>query len=130
VGELLAPAAEAAGGQHHHLVAVQLPVSLETMTLITQALHGAGPLPAAAGLGQRVIASHPCTAESSPAWSTKSSPTSSGRASPAQACILTAASCPGVPTLFSPPPQYATLEGGGRRSRPTRPGRRPVAGDH
>lgn len=82
MGELLALAAEAAGGQHHHLVAVQPPVSLETMTLITQVLHGAGPLPAAAGLGQRVIASHPCTAESSPAWSTKSSPTSSGRASP------------------------------------------------
>jgi aryl-alcohol dehydrogenase-like predicted oxidoreductase len=50
VGELLALAAEAAGGQHH-LVAVQLPVSLVMMTPIAQALEGRGPLPAAAGWG-------------------------------------------------------------------------------
>ncbi|WP_051848663.1 hypothetical protein [Streptomyces sp. NRRL WC-3725] len=50
VGELLALAAEAAGGQHH-LAAVQLPVSLVVMMPIVQALHGRGPLPAAAGAG-------------------------------------------------------------------------------
>jgi hypothetical protein len=59
VGELLALAAEAAGGTEHHLVAVQLPVSLVMMTPITQALHGRGPLPAAAGAGLRVMASAP-----------------------------------------------------------------------
>ncbi|MET9037790.1 hypothetical protein [Streptomyces mirabilis] len=37
VGELLALAAEAAGGQHHHLVAVQMPVSLVMMTPIARA---------------------------------------------------------------------------------------------
>ncbi|MFF7925369.1 hypothetical protein ACFZDP_30030 [Streptomyces mirabilis] len=36
VGELLALAAEAAGGQHHHLVAVQMPVSLVMMTPIAR----------------------------------------------------------------------------------------------
>ncbi|MEU8986989.1 aldo/keto reductase [Streptomyces sp. NPDC048558] len=58
VGELLALAAEAAGGRHR-LVAVQMPVSLVMMTPITQALHGRGPLPAAAGAGLRVMASAP-----------------------------------------------------------------------
>ncbi|MET7356595.1 hypothetical protein [Streptomyces mirabilis] len=50
VGELLALAAEAAGGQHH-LIAIQLPVSLVMMTPIVQALHGQGPLPAPPGRG-------------------------------------------------------------------------------
>ncbi|MFB8136213.1 hypothetical protein [Streptomyces mirabilis] len=59
VGELLALAAEAAGGQHHHLVAVQMPVSLVMMTPIARALHGRGPLPAAADVGLRVMASAP-----------------------------------------------------------------------
>ncbi|MER8226095.1 aldo/keto reductase [Streptomyces sp. NPDC094143] len=43
VGELLTLAAEAAGGRHH-LVAVQLPVSLVMMAPIVQALDGRGPL--------------------------------------------------------------------------------------
>ncbi|WP_323139005.1 aldo/keto reductase [Streptomyces mirabilis] len=59
LGELLALAAEAAGGQHHHLVAVQMPVSLVMMTPIARALHGRGPLPAAADVGLRVMASAP-----------------------------------------------------------------------
>ena len=58
MGELLAVAAEAAGGQHH-MVAVQIPVSLVMMTPIAQALHGQGPLPAAADAGLRVMASAP-----------------------------------------------------------------------
>ncbi|MFE9677166.1 aldo/keto reductase [Streptomyces sp. NPDC006259] len=57
VGELLALAAEAAGDRHH-LVAVQMPVSLVMMTPIVQALHGRGPLPTAAGSGLRVMAWH------------------------------------------------------------------------
>ncbi|MFF3663482.1 hypothetical protein [Streptomyces olivochromogenes] len=55
VGELLTLAAEAACGQHHHLVAVQLPVGL-MMTPIAQALDGRGSLPVAAGMGRRVMA--------------------------------------------------------------------------
>ncbi|KPI23586.1 hypothetical protein ACWGA9_34350 [Streptomyces sp. NPDC054950] len=47
MGELLALAAETAGGRHH-LVAVQLPVSLVMMTPIAQAMDGRGPLAAAA----------------------------------------------------------------------------------
>jgi aryl-alcohol dehydrogenase-like predicted oxidoreductase len=58
VAQLLALAAEAAGGQHH-LVAVQLPVSMVMMTRFVQALHGRGPLPAAVGAGLRVMASAP-----------------------------------------------------------------------
>ncbi|WP_324790437.1 aldo/keto reductase [Streptomyces sp. H51] len=58
VGELLALAADAAGGTTHHLAAVQLPVSL-VMTPIVQALHGQGPLAAATGAGLRVLASAP-----------------------------------------------------------------------
>ncbi|MFJ9026744.1 hypothetical protein ACIRPU_43445 [Streptomyces sp. NPDC102259] len=42
VEELLALATEAAGG-HHHLAAVQLPVSLVMMAPIVQALDGRGP---------------------------------------------------------------------------------------
>ncbi|MFJ9361595.1 aldo-keto reductase family protein [Streptomyces mirabilis] len=59
LGVLLALAAEAAGGQHHHLVAVQMPVSLAMMTPIARALHGRRPLPAAADVGLRVMASAP-----------------------------------------------------------------------
>ncbi|MFJ2607986.1 aldo/keto reductase [Streptomyces sp. NPDC087425] len=80
VGELLALAAEAADGHQHHLAAVQFPVSLVMMTPMVQALHGRGPLPAAAGAGLRVMASAPLHGGELPAWSIRSSPTSSGRA--------------------------------------------------
>lgn len=56
LGEPLALAAEAAGGQRPHLVAVQMPVSLVMMTPITQALHGRGPLSATVDAGLRVMA--------------------------------------------------------------------------
>ncbi|MFF5435134.1 hypothetical protein ACFY5K_34625 [Streptomyces griseofuscus] len=74
VWELLALAAEAAGGRHH-LAAVQLPVSLVMMTPIVQALDGRGPLPAAAGAGLRVMASAPLHGGElpGPAWSWTSS---------------------------------------------------------
>jgi hypothetical protein len=78
VGELLALAAEAVGGQHH-MVAVQLPVSLVTMTPITQALEGRGPLAAAARAGLRVMTSAPLHGGETTS-STKSSPISSGQA--------------------------------------------------
>ncbi|MEU4039763.1 aldo/keto reductase [Streptomyces collinus] len=54
VEELLDLAAEAAAGAEHHLVAVQMPVSLVMMTPIVQALQGRGPVPAAAGAGDGV----------------------------------------------------------------------------
>ncbi|MFC9680375.1 aldo/keto reductase, partial [Streptomyces sp. NPDC056948] len=101
VGELLALAAEATGGQHHHLVAVQLPVSLVMMTPITQALHGQGPLPAAADVGLRVMASAPLHGGELPgmvdqelADLIRPGLTSS------QACILAVASCPGVTNVL------------------------------
>lgn len=72
VGELLALAAEAAGG-HHYLGAIQLPVSLVMMTPIVQALDGRGPLPAAMAAGLRVMASAPLHGGELPAWSARSS---------------------------------------------------------
>ncbi|MFJ6000508.1 aldo/keto reductase [Streptomyces sp. NPDC092370] len=96
VGELLALAAEAAGGQHH-LVAVQLPVSLVMMTPITQALDGRGPLPAAVGAGLRVMASAPLHGGELPGMVDQElADLIRPGLTPAQACLLTVASCPGV----------------------------------
>ncbi|WP_225827090.1 aldo/keto reductase [Streptomyces naphthomycinicus] len=96
VGELLALAAEAAGGQHH-LVAVQMPVSLVMMTPIAQALHGRGPLPAAAGAGLRVMASAPLHGGELPGIVDQElADLIRPGLTPAQACILAVASCPGV----------------------------------
>ncbi|MFE9674692.1 aldo/keto reductase [Streptomyces sp. NPDC006259] len=97
VGELLALAAEAAGGQHHHLVAVQLPVSLVMMTPIVQALDGRGPLPAAVGVGLRVMASAPLHGGELPGMVDQElADLIRPGLTPAQACLLTVASCPGV----------------------------------
>ena len=96
VGELLALAAEAAGGQHH-LVAVQLPVSLVMMTPIAQALDGRGPLPAAAGAGLRVMTSAPLHGGELPGMvGQELADLIRPGLTPAQACVLTVASCPGV----------------------------------
>ncbi|MFE4415463.1 aldo/keto reductase [Streptomyces sp. NPDC056821] len=96
MGKLLALAAEAAGGQHH-LVAVQLPVSLVMMTPITQALHGRGPLPAAAAAGLRVMASAPLHGGELPAMVDQElADLIRPGLTPAQACVLAVASCPGV----------------------------------
>ncbi|AIS02551.1 aldo/keto reductase [Streptomyces glaucescens] len=96
VGELLALAAEAAGGQHH-LVAVQLPVSLVMMTPIAQALNGQGPLPAAAGAGLRVMASAPLHGgELAGIVDQELADLIRPGLTPAQACVLAVASCPGV----------------------------------
>jgi aryl-alcohol dehydrogenase-like predicted oxidoreductase len=97
VAQLLALAAEAAGGQHHHLVAVQLPVSLVLMTPIIQALHGRGPLPAAVSAGLRVMASAPLHGGELPGMVDQElADLIRPGLTPAQACLLTVASCPGV----------------------------------
>jgi aryl-alcohol dehydrogenase-like predicted oxidoreductase len=96
VGELLALAAEAAGGRHH-LVAVQMPVSLVMMTPIVQALDGRGPLPAAAGAGLRVMASAPLHGGELPGMVDQElADLIRPGLTPAQACVLAVASCPGV----------------------------------
>ncbi|WP_260463724.1 aldo/keto reductase [Streptomyces sp. TRM72054] len=96
VGELLALAAEAAGGRHH-LVAVQLPVSLVMMTPIVQALHGRGPLPAAVSAGLRVMASAPLHGGELPGMVDQElADLIRPGLTPAQACVLSVASCPGV----------------------------------
>nr|WP_206315938.1 aldo/keto reductase [Streptomyces sp. C1-2] len=96
VGELLALAAEAAGGQHH-LAAVQLPVSLVMMTPIVQALDGRGPLPAAADAGLRVMASAPLHGGELPGMVDQElADLIRPELTPAQACVLAVASCPGV----------------------------------
>ncbi|MFH9016377.1 aldo/keto reductase [Streptomyces sp. NPDC017943] len=97
VGELLALAADAAGGQCHHLVAVQLPVSLVMMSPIVQALDGRGPLPAAAGAGLRVMASAPLHGGELPGMvGQELADLIRPGLTPAQACVLAVASCPGV----------------------------------
>ncbi|MER7178547.1 aldo/keto reductase [Streptomyces hyaluromycini] len=98
VAELLALAGEAAGGQQdHHLVAVQLPVSLVMMTPIVQALQGLGPLRAAAGAGLRVMASAPLHGGELPGIVDQDlADLIRPGLTPAQACILATASCPGV----------------------------------
>lgn len=96
VGELLALAAEAAGGRHH-LVAVQMPVSLVMMTPIVQALYGRGPLPAAAGARLRVMASAPLHGGELPGMVDQElADLIRPGLTPAQACVLAVASCPGV----------------------------------
>ncbi|MFE2609925.1 aldo/keto reductase [Streptomyces mirabilis] len=98
VEELLALAGEVAGGQQsHHLVALQMPVSLVMMTPIVQALDGRGPLPAAVGAGLRVMASAPLHGGELPGMVDQelASLIRPGL-TPAQACVLAAASCPGV----------------------------------
>ncbi|CBG67252.1 conserved hypothetical protein [Streptomyces scabiei 87.22] len=97
VGELLALAAEAAGGQQHHLAAIQLPVSLVMMTPIVQALHGHGPLPAAVDAGLRVMASAPLHGGELPGMVDQElADLIRPGLTPAQTCVLTVASCPGV----------------------------------
>ncbi|MFJ5228161.1 aldo/keto reductase [Streptomyces sp. NPDC088400] len=102
VEELLALAGEVAGGQqYHHLVAIQLPVSLVMMTPIVQALHGQGPLWAAAGAGLRVMASAPLHGGELPTIVDQElADLIRPGLTPAQACILATASCPGVTDIL------------------------------
>ncbi|MFF8717144.1 aldo/keto reductase [Streptomyces sp. NPDC015184] len=97
VEELLALAGEAAGGQQHHLAALQMPVSLVMITPIVQALNGQGPLLAAAGADLRVMASAPLHGGELPGMVDQElTDLIRPGLTPAQACTLTAASCPGV----------------------------------
>ncbi|MFJ7146727.1 aldo/keto reductase [Streptomyces sp. NPDC100445] len=99
-GKLLALAAEAAGGRHH-LVAVQMPLSLVTMTPIAQALDGRGVLPAAAGAGLRVMASAPLHGGELPGMVDQElADLIRPGLPPAQACVLAVASCPGVTNVL------------------------------
>ncbi|MFD4412452.1 aldo/keto reductase [Streptomyces sp. NPDC058475] len=94
---LLALAAEAAGGHQHHLTAVQMPVSLVKMEPITQVLDGRGPIRAAATAGLRVMASAPLHGGELPTMVDQELvDLVRPGLTPAQACILAAASCPGV----------------------------------
>ncbi|MFD8220846.1 aldo/keto reductase [Streptomyces sp. NPDC059697] len=100
VGELLALATEAAGGRHH-LVAIQLPVSLVMMTPIAQALDGRGPLPAAVDAGLRVMASAPLHGGELPGMVDQElADLIQPDLTPAQACVLAVASCPGVTNVL------------------------------
>ncbi|MGW0708162.1 aldo/keto reductase [Streptomyces sp. NPDC002643] len=94
-------ATEAAGTEHHHLRAVQLPVSLVTATAFAQALDGEGPIAQAADLGWQVYASAPLFGGELPQLAT---PDLTALLAPdlttAQACLLAAASCPGVTRIL------------------------------
>ncbi|MFJ8732285.1 aldo/keto reductase [Streptomyces bauhiniae] len=96
VPHLLALAADAAGGAHH-LTAVQLPISLVMIDPLLQALDGQGPVVDAAMAGLEVMASAPLHGGELPAI-TGPELTDLIRPglTPAQACLLTTASCPGV----------------------------------
>ncbi|WP_086746985.1 aldo/keto reductase [Streptomyces scabiei] len=94
-------ATEAAGTEHHHLRAVQLPVSLVTATAFAQALDGEGSIAQAAELGWQVYASAPLFGGELPRLATPelTALLNSGLTIP-QACLLAAASCPGVTRIL------------------------------
>ncbi|MGV9338047.1 aldo/keto reductase [Streptomyces sp. NPDC003688] len=101
VADLLALAADAAGTRAHHLAAVQLPVSLVMLDPLLQALDGHGPIADAASAGLTVMASAPLHGGELP---TITGPELADLIrpglTPAQACLLTTASCPGVTHLL------------------------------
>ncbi|MCX5269398.1 hypothetical protein [Streptomyces sp. NBC_00199] len=74
-----------------------MPVSLVMMAPIVRALHGRGPLPAAAGAGLRVMASAPLLGGELPGMVDRElADLIRPGLAPAQACVLSVASCPGV----------------------------------
>ncbi|MFE2159905.1 hypothetical protein ACFW9M_19065 [Streptomyces lydicus] len=92
-------AAEAAGGRQHHLQAAQLPVSLVQAEPLEQVLQGCGPIAAAAERGWEVLASSPLHGgELVQAATAALAALLRPGLSPAQACLLAAASCPGGTT--------------------------------
>ncbi|WP_307787439.1 MULTISPECIES: hypothetical protein [Streptomyces] len=94
-------AREAAGGSEHHLTAIQLPVSLVSMTPIELALAGRGPLRAAAAAGLRVMASAPLHGGELVEMVGKDLiDLIRPGLTPAQACLLATASCPGVTDIL------------------------------
>ncbi|MGA5040268.1 aldo/keto reductase [Streptomyces capoamus] len=96
-------ATSAAGSEQHHLSAIQLPVSLVTATAFSQALDGEGPIAQAAERGWQVFASAPLFGGELPHLATRElTELLNPDLSTAQACLLAAASCPGVTrTLLS-----------------------------
>lgn len=94
-------ATEAAGTRDHHLRVLQLPVSLVAADALTEALDGRGPIPEAAGRGWAVHASAPLHGGELPHLAT---PELAALLHPgldtAAACLLAAASCPGVSKLL------------------------------
>ncbi|PZT72443.1 MULTISPECIES: aldo/keto reductase [unclassified Streptomyces] len=94
-------AIEAAGTDRHHLRAVQLPVSLVNATALAQALEGDGPIAQAAGLGWQVYASAPLFGGELPHLATRElTALLNPELTIAQACLLAAASCPGVTRIL------------------------------
>ncbi|WP_327317090.1 aldo/keto reductase [Streptomyces sp. NBC_01235] len=107
-------AGEAAGTEQHHLRAIQLPVSLVTATALAQALGGMGPIAQAAGLGWQVFASAPLFGGELPQLATRELTTLlNPNLTVPQACLLAAASCPGVTRILlsaSTPAHWAEAE--------------------
>ncbi|GAA2640996.1 aldo/keto reductase [Streptomyces vastus] len=94
-------ATEVAGTEQHHLRAVQLPVSLVTATAFAQALDGEGPIAQAADLGWQVYASAPLFGGELPHLATRElTAMLNPDLTTAQACLLAAASCPGVTRIL------------------------------
>ncbi|MFJ9855496.1 aldo/keto reductase [Streptomyces sp. NPDC101150] len=90
-------AAEAAGTPNHHLRAVQLPVSLVQTDTLHQALEDRGPIRAAAERGWQVFASAPLHGgELVTAATEELAALLRPGLTVAQACLLAAASCPGL----------------------------------
>ncbi|MFJ9740114.1 aldo/keto reductase [Streptomyces sp. NPDC101166] len=84
-------------GTEHHLRAVQLPVSLVTADALAQALDGEGPIAQAHELGWQVYASAPLFGGELPQLASHElTNLLNPDLSTAQACLLAAASCPGV----------------------------------
>ncbi|GAA2947559.1 aldo/keto reductase [Streptomyces enissocaesilis] len=107
-------ATEAAGTEQHHLRAVQLPVSLVTATAFAQALDGEGPIAQATEHGWQVYASAPLFGGELPALATRElTALLSPELTTAQACLLAAASCPGVTRILvsaSTPAHWAAAQ--------------------
>ncbi|MDT0613505.1 aldo/keto reductase [Streptomyces lancefieldiae] len=94
-------AVEAAGTEQHHLRAIQLPVSLVTATPFVQALDGEGPIAQAAELGWQVYASAPLFGGELADLATRElTAMLHPELTTAQACLLAAASCPGVTRIL------------------------------
>ncbi|WP_435224330.1 aldo/keto reductase [Streptomyces sp. Tue6028] len=94
-------AVEAASTRRHHLRAVQLPVSLVTATAFAQALDEKGPIAQAAALGWQVYASAPLFGGELPHLATSELTTLlHPELTVPQACLLAAASCPGVTRIL------------------------------
>ncbi|MFV8131923.1 aldo/keto reductase [Streptomyces syringium] len=96
VEELLTLARQAAGGDHR-FTTIQLPISLIEITPLADALTGRGPIPPATGAGLHVMASAPLGGgQLPPLVDRELADFIRPGLGPAEACLLTVASCPGV----------------------------------